>query len=271
MSIEFYDERKRAGQRADLRLNITPQPKAEKAREPVTRSRGMVRGQFASTKMERMIAWESQNEQKACYHFEFSPVVKAFREQPQTFYLSAPNGMCRYTPDFELTFQSGEICYVEVKPLSKLFAPKILERLQAADRFLAEKGYRFIVLTEDELNFPNRIRNFSILRPYLRFEIPLHISEQAQAWVARSDNPTFAELSCFVGMQTTAFALLARLHIAFDYDQPLDNASFLTTPNYGDYYETCFFAYRTGPDFAKCTVPSDPHVGGWPMPVRAQK
>lgn len=84
MSIDNYDRRKSAGQRADLRLNITPQPKAELARQPVTRSRGLVRGQHASTKMNCMIAWESQLEQKACYHFEFSPVVKAFREQPQT-------------------------------------------------------------------------------------------------------------------------------------------------------------------------------------------
>ncbi|WFP49284.1 TnsA endonuclease N-terminal domain-containing protein [Methylomonas sp. EFPC3] len=225
MSIEFDDQRQNAGRRPDLRLIITPQPKALRAREPVTRSRGKVRGEFPSTKMNRSIAWESQNEQKACYHFEFSPVVKAFREQPQTFYLPAPNGMCRYTPDFELTFQSGEICYVEVKPLSKLFTPKVLEPLQAANQFLAEKGYCFIVLTEDELNFPNRIRNFSILRPYLRFEIPLHISERAQAWVTRCSNPTIAELSCFVGMQTTAFALLAQLCIRFDFDQPLENCN----------------------------------------------
>lgn len=259
MSIEFYDEQQRAGQRADLRLNIAPQPKAELAREPVTRSRGLVRGQFPSTKMKRMVAWESQLEQRACFHFEFSPVVKAFREQPQTLHLSASKGMFRYTPDFELMLHNGEICYVEVKPLSKLFLPQVLERLQAAHLFLGDKGYHFIVLTDEELNFPTRIRNFSILRPYLRFEIPLHISEQAKEWVAWGNNPTFAELSCFVGMQTTAFALLARLHIAFDYDKPLDNTSLLTTPNIGDLNETCFFNYRTGPDFKQCAVPFDPH------------
>ncbi|WP_445372058.1 TnsA endonuclease N-terminal domain-containing protein [Methylomonas sp. HW2-6] len=256
MSIEKYGERENAGQCAHLRLNIMPQPKAELAREPVTRSRGLVRGQFPSTKTKRMVAWESQLEQRACFHFEFSPVVKAFREQPQTLYLPASKGMFRYTPDFELILHNGEICYVEVKPLSKLFTPKVLERLQAADQFLAEKGYRFIVLTEDELNFPTRIRNFSILRPYLRFEIPPYISEQAKEWVARSNNPTFAELSCFVGMQTTAFALLAQLDIRFDIDQPLENSTQLFIP-IGDHHETCFFAYRTGPDFKQCAVLSD--------------
>lgn len=260
MSIEFDDQRQNAGQRADLRLNITPQPRAELAREPVTRSRGLVRGQFPSTKMKRMVAWESQLEQRACFHFEFSPTVKAFREQPQTLYLSSSKGMFRYTPDFELTLHNGEICYAEIKPISKLFSPQVLERLRVANQFLADKGYHFIVLTDEELNFPNRIRNFSILRPYLRFEIPLHISEQAQAWVARSNNPTFAELCYFLGMQTTALALLAQLHVAFDFDQPLDNSSLLNTPNFGENHETCFFTYRTGPDFKQCAVPSNPHA-----------
>jgi hypothetical protein len=99
MSIHFNGERKSAGQGVSLRLNIAPQPKAERAREPVTPSRGLVRGQFPSTKMNRMIAWESQLEQKACYHFEYSPAVVAFREQPETLQFPYQNDMCRYTPD----------------------------------------------------------------------------------------------------------------------------------------------------------------------------
>jgi hypothetical protein len=260
MSIEFDDQRQNAGRRPDLRLIITPQPKAERAREPVTRSRGEVRGGVPSTKINRSIAWESQNEQKACYHFEFSPVVKAYREQPQTFYLPAPKGMFRYTPDFELRLRNGEICYVEVKPLAKLFLPKVLERLKAAHRFLTDEGYHFIVLTDEELNFPNRIRNFSILRPYLRFQIPPHISEQATAWVEQATHPTLEALSRFLGFRSTAFALIAQLHIGFDFDQPLDNTSPLFTSTIGDHHETCFFTYRTGPDFKQCAVPSNPHA-----------
>ncbi|MEQ1546066.1 Tn7 transposase TnsA N-terminal domain-containing protein [Methyloglobulus sp.] len=122
--------------------------------------------------MKRMVAWESQLEQKACYHFEYSPAVVAFREQPETLCFPYQNRMCEYTPDFQLTLFDGEICYVEVKPLSKLFKPDILERLQLAHQFLAEKGYNFIMITDEELNYPTRIRNLSILRPYLRFEIP---------------------------------------------------------------------------------------------------
>jgi hypothetical protein len=212
MSIHFNGERKSAGQSAALRLNITPQPKAERAREPVTPSRGLVRGQFPSTKMNRMIAWESQLEQKACYHFEYSPAVVAFREQPETLQFPYQDGMCRYTPDFELTLYNGEICYVEIKPLSKLRSPEILERLQLANQFLAEKGYNFIVITDEELSFPNRIRNFSILRPYLRFEISTDISQQANAWLVHTSDPTLEALSRFLDSQTTAFALLAQLY-----------------------------------------------------------
>jgi len=259
MSIDSYGERKSAGQVVALRLNITPQPKAERAREPVTRSRGLVRGQFPSTKMNRMIAWESQLEQKACYHFEYSPAVVEFREQPVTIQFPYKNGLSRYTPDFQLTLYNGEIIYVEIKPLSKLCSPEILERLQLANQFLAEKGYKFIVITDEELNYPTRIRNLSILRPYLRLEIPVHISQQANAWLAHTSNPTFNALVDFLDSRTTAFVLLAQLQIRFDLDKPLINSSLLFPATTGDHHETCLFTYRTGPDFEQRTVPLDSH------------
>jgi len=242
-----------------LRLNFTPQPKAERAREPVTRSRGLVRGQFTSTKMKGMIAWESQLEHKACYHFEYSPAVVAFREQPETLCFPYQDRLCRYTPDFQLTLYNGEICYVEVKPLSKLFSPQILERLQLANQFLAEKGYKFNVITDAELNYPTRIRNFSILRHYLRVKIPSYITQQASVWLAQSSEPTLEGLSQFLDSKTTAFALLAQLHIRFDLEKPLVNSSSLFNSFTGDHHETCFFTFRTGPDFGQCAVPAHPY------------
>jgi hypothetical protein len=176
---------------ASLHLNITPQPNVMRAREPVTPPRGVVRGQFPSTKMKRMIAWKSQLEQKACYHFEYSPAIVAFREQPETLYFPYQEGMCCYTPDFQLTLYNGEIIYVEIRPLAKLRSPAILERLQLANQFLADKGYHFFVITDAELNFPNRIRNFTILRPNLRVEVPSYISQQALTWLAHTSDPSF--------------------------------------------------------------------------------
>jgi len=260
MSIHSNDEHKSSGQSATLRLNIAPQPKAERAREPITPSRGLVRGQFPSTKMLRMIAWESQLEQKACYHFEYSPAVLAFREQPKTLYLPYLDRMYRYTPDFELTLYNGEICYVEVKPLLKLRSPQVMERLQLANQFIAEKGHKFIVLTDTELNYPTRIRNFSILRPYLRFEIPSHILSQAKTWLAQANNPKFKDLSHFLDSQITAFALLAQLQIGFEFDKPLNNSTELFIVSTGDQHETCLFAFRTGNDFEQCAVPTNPHT-----------
>jgi TnsA endonuclease N terminal len=244
---------------AILRLDVTPQPQAERARQPVTRSRGQVRGQFSSTKMKGMIAWESQLEQKACYHFEYSPVIVAYREQPETLCFQYKNAMCRYTPDFQLTRVDGEIWYVEIKPLAKLFKPEMLERLQLAHQFLAEKGYNFIVITDEELNYPSRIRNLKILRPYLRFEIPAYITQQAKTWLVHTNEPTVATLIDFVDSKSTAFALLAQFHIRFDLEKPLTNTTPLFIDTTGALHETCLFAFRTGPDFRQCTVPSYPH------------
>ena len=258
MSINPDGQQKHAGQGGAIRLDTTPQPAVTRAREPVTRSRGLVRGQFPSTKMKRMIAWESQLEQKACYHFEFCSRVISYREQPETLHLPDGGRMYRYTPDFELVLPDGEIVFVEIKPLSKLFSKLIYERLQLAGSFLKEKGYQFIVMTDEELNHPIRNRNFSILRSYLKVHLPDRIIQEAASWLLSEPYPTVEKLSRFVGLQSISFALIAQQHIGFDFYQALNNDSEIYSIQNKQYKnETCHFTYRTGSDFKQCAVPSD--------------
>lgn len=253
--------KKNTGQGGALRLDTTPQPAVTRAREPVTRSRGLVRGQFPSTKMKRMIAWESQLEQKACYHFEFSSRVISYREQPETLCLPDGERMYRYTPDFELVLPDGEIVFVEIKPLSKLFSKSIYERLQLASSFLKEKGYQFIVITDEELNHPVRNRNFSILRSYLNVHLPDRLIQEATSWLLSEPYPTVEKLSRFVGLQSISFALIARQHIGFDFHQALNNDSEIRSIQNKQYKnETCQFAYRTGPNFEQCILSLDSNI-----------
>lgn len=262
MSINPYDQQKSAGQGGALRLDTTPQPAVTRAREPVTRSRGLVRGQFPSTKMKRMIAWESQLEQKACYHFEFCSRVILYREQPETLYLPDGERMYRYTPDFELVLSDGQIAFVEIKPLSKLFAKSIYERLQLADNFLKEKGYQFIVITDEELNYSIRNRNFSILRSYLKIHLSDRIIQEANLWLLSEPYPTVEKLSHFVGLQSISFALIAQQHIGFDFHQPLNNDSEIhSIQNKQTKNETCYFTYRSGLNFEQRILSFNSNLG----------
>lgn len=94
MSLKNTAELNSTAQRINSSLKNTS---STRVREPITRSRGKVRGQFPSTKMGRMIAWESQLERRACYLFEFCKAVEAFREQPIRLHIPFNKAIKRYT------------------------------------------------------------------------------------------------------------------------------------------------------------------------------
>lgn len=142
----------------------------QRARNPVSRSRMTVRGQFPSKKMQRMIGWESQLERRACYLFEFSSNILSFREQPIRFQIPYLDKIKRYTPDFEVISKTGNIAYCEVKPLKKVFELK--DYFNSIDRYLSKREKQFFVLTEEELIKPKRELNLILLRRYQTVEVP---------------------------------------------------------------------------------------------------
>lgn len=220
-----------------------------RAREPITRSRGIVRGQFPSFKMNRMIAWESQLERRACYLFEFSTGVEGFREQPITFKVPFYDRIKRYTPDFELILASGEIVYVEIKPLSKLEDTDVLAFYNNVSIQLNREGYQFIVITDDELINPIRERNLVVLRAYQQQLLSKYVVEQTINWLKQRAKPIYLkELITFLNSIHKAYAFIAQGLISIDLDKPFSEE---TTIHYlkEDNHESYLFACRTAPDF----------------------
>lgn len=158
------------GTRQEARLRLKPGPlrKEIRAREPVRRTTGRVVGFYPSTKNNRLVAWESQLEQKACALFEFSPDVVRYREQPISVYFESDGQMRRYTPDFELQFQDGRSIYLEVKPLAKLQNADLKRRFQQVARFWKLNGRQFGVITDVELYHPALQLNLKLLRAHQR-------------------------------------------------------------------------------------------------------
>lgn len=215
-----------------------------RVREPITRSRGLVRGQFPSKKMSRMIAWESQLERRACYLFEFSSAIKSFREQPITFTLKIGDKIKKYTPDFELMFTNNQIWYVEVKPFSKLSSLENQQRYQAASSQLRKIDYKFIVLTEKELINPILEHNLLILRSYLNEDISLNTIFEAKKRLQAESTITLGQLK-EIFAPTISMGLIAQGFISTNFFVPISSDSILMEVN----HENRLFSYRYYDDF----------------------
>lgn len=134
-----------------------------RAREPIGRSYGLVRGKFPSRKAGRMIHWESQLERDAVFLFEFSPGVSTYREQPLTTYYTLDGKTRRYTPDFELTLNTGEVILIEIKPAEKLLEPTEGRRLARISEHFASNGQAFRILTDKEIRQEVLLNNLRLL------------------------------------------------------------------------------------------------------------
>lgn len=156
--------------------------------------------------------------------------------------------MCRYTPDFELTTNQGDIYFVEVKPADRVLNPAIKSLLIAASDFLQERGVGYFVLTEEELNYPDLLRNLTMLKPYLKVKLCGQEVSELTAWVARQGTVDLEELAKAFGSTQKAFAYIAQGHATAALTSPLCLSTKITL-NLENHHETCLFNGRFAPDF----------------------
>lgn len=131
----------------------------QRAREIVRPTGGIVRGKFPSRKNGRMVQHEGLLELDAIYLFETNHRIVRYREQPIT--LTYPDGarLRRYTPDFELVLDSGQIVLVEIKPRRSLADLEVRHKLNCVAAFLSRSGRPFIVLNDGVIRQEPRLAN----------------------------------------------------------------------------------------------------------------
>lgn len=200
-----------------------------------------------------MVDWESQLERRACYRFEFSPAVLSFKEQPQPIRFRIGDLLAKYTPDFELELVNGETWFVEIKPFDHLQRPDLAERLSLASSWFKRNGYKFIVITDEELIHPNLESNLAFLRHFQAHELSESTVSHTCHWFDQIDIPTLGGLHRFFGDKVTAYALLSQNLISTDLSElfSLNSELFLLEESS---YAKLLFSYRTAPDFRLCTV-----------------
>lgn len=234
-------------------ISISKRNSAEKnnqrARNPVTPSRMTVRGQFPSKKMQRMIAWESQLERRACYLFEFSGNIVSFREQPERLIIPYEDKIKRYTPDFEVINSFGEISYCEIKPFEKLMGLK--HYFQHIDCYLQKRGIHFFVLTEAELVSPIRELNLITFRKYQMVEVSTEIKLLLNdIYSYKNFSPLhFNYLEQFLGRKVI-YSAMANGYLECDLNHAItDNTPVYFRNSKGESHAQALFYCRTAPSF----------------------
>lgn len=121
------------------------------ARKVVTRRGRRFRGYFPSTKLGRMVAWESLLERDAILLLEFSPGVLSYQEQPTLVQYAHGTRVRDYYPDFELSLVNGKRVHIEVKTAYQLSKPEIAAKYTAIAEHYARVQQDYRIVTEVEI------------------------------------------------------------------------------------------------------------------------
>lgn len=128
----------------------------QRARTVVRPTGGILRGKFPSRKTGRMVHHEGMLELDAIYHFEASPCVLRYTEQPKTVLFADGSRLRRYTPDFELHLSNGDSVLVEIKPHRFATEFETKDKLEKITAHFERNGQAFVVLTDMHLQIDPR-------------------------------------------------------------------------------------------------------------------
>lgn len=110
----------------------------------------------------RAVAFESTLERDFVLMCQFTPGFLSIEEQPVAIRL--PNGR-RYVPDFLVQWSGRQPDLVEVKPSDRMY--EVEPKRSPAESFARERGWRFIVASEQDIRTP-RLTNARFLLPFRR-------------------------------------------------------------------------------------------------------
>jgi hypothetical protein len=134
----------------------------------VSHHRGSAIGRFPSTKMKRMIAFESLLERDFVYLLDFDPLVTWFEEQPVRIEYVHEEKHLHYTPDFLLVEKQQQSVLVECKPERFVDTDENRRKFTIARKWCQERNWQFRIVTEQEIRVGYRLQNVKLLTQYAR-------------------------------------------------------------------------------------------------------
>lgn len=135
-------------------------------------------GRFPSLKMQRMVAFESLIEQDYLFLLDFEPAVLGYFEQPIQIEYIWEEKKHHYTPDFHVIRKTGEEL-VECKPQKMIDYDDNQRKFKIAREWCQNQGWRFQVVTDEEIRSGNRLNNIKLLTRHARVNFGSGIMQQA--------------------------------------------------------------------------------------------
>jgi hypothetical protein len=131
----------------------------QRARNVISPSGVIMWPKIPSRKTGRMVHCEGSLERDAAIHFETSPHIVRYGEQPITIHYPDGNRLRRYTPDFEVLLRSGESVYVEIKPERNLAKEEVRHKLACVTGYFTRSGKKFTILPDSVIRQQPRLAN----------------------------------------------------------------------------------------------------------------
>jgi hypothetical protein len=145
-------------------------------------------GRFPSTKMRRMIAFESLLERDFIYLLDYDPAVEWFEEQPLSIEYDHETKLLHYTPDFHL-LERGQHVLVECKPGRFVETEENRRKFAVARKWCEERGWEFRVITDQQVRSGYRLENVQLLAKYARQKVDAMMCGQIQAFLRAAQAP----------------------------------------------------------------------------------
>ena len=132
-----------------------------------------------TSKADETVQCESFQERKLTLLFDRDPTVQEYRSQPERFAFTDIQGTSRtYVPDFIVWRMSGEVEIHEVTLASRRDKFSIQEREKAAHKICQQRGWQYVVHTEETL--PQATEEANLLALY-RYRPTIYANEAVTA------------------------------------------------------------------------------------------
>ncbi|MFJ5296842.1 Tn7 transposase TnsA N-terminal domain-containing protein [Pseudomonas sp. NPDC088368] len=178
---------------------------------------------FPSFKNKKVVVCESELEADFCVWLEYEEQVVAYAPQPGTFTFVVDDRAVRYTPDFEITYGTGEIRYAEIKPDHIAEDTGYLRKVGEFRKVCELAGYGFDLITERDIRIQPKLRNLQNLYNRMHLvtdtELGYALDSLRQPSVSASTVRSLLALTYPPSMKSIAKAVFSGLMLA-DLDQP---------------------------------------------------
>lgn len=126
-------------------------------------SKVSIRGKHNSTKMHRMIPWESTLERDFIKLLDYDPTVVHFKFQPQRIDYTYLGKKRKYYPDFHVVKSDMKEYIYEVKALDKIKDETNKIKFQVGMKFCSDRNMHYVVVSEEDIRKGFLIENLDKL------------------------------------------------------------------------------------------------------------